>query len=114
MEFLGVGPSMHLVAVVVRRISTASWPPKRRTSAACFLGKPGWNRIPGQRQDYIALLVGERTENVLVEFFPGKFGIRQRYHRLKGRCIHQSPSEHRGHAIDMADHCNPDSRDSRP
>jgi hypothetical protein len=50
-----------------------------------FLGKPGWNRIPGQRQDYIAFLVGERTENVLVEFFPGKFEIRQRYHRLKGK-----------------------------
>jgi hypothetical protein len=41
-----------------------------------FLDKPGWNRIPGQRQDYIAFLVGERTENVLVEVFPGKFGFR--------------------------------------
>ena len=41
-----------------------------------FLGKRGWNRIPGQRQDYIAFLVGERTENVLVEFFPGRFGFR--------------------------------------
>jgi hypothetical protein len=53
-----------------------------------FLGKPGWNRIPGQRQDYIAFLVGERTENVLVEFFPG---IRQRYHRLKGVASTRAP-----------------------
>jgi hypothetical protein len=41
-----------------------------------FSGKPGWIQIPGQRQDYIAFLVGESTENVLVEFFPGKFGFR--------------------------------------
>ncbi|OAP54606.1 hypothetical protein AYL99_11054 [Fonsecaea erecta] len=35
-----------------------------------FSNKPGWHRIPGQREDYIAFIVGEKTENILVEMFP--------------------------------------------
>ncbi|OAL40375.1 hypothetical protein AYO20_00111 [Fonsecaea nubica] len=38
--------------------------------ARIFSDKAGWHRIPGQREDYIAFLVGDKTENVLVEMFP--------------------------------------------
>ncbi|KAH0834437.1 hypothetical protein AYO21_09418 [Fonsecaea monophora] len=43
--------------------------------ARVFSDQPGWHQIPGQREDYIAFLVGEKTENVLVEMFPCKPGF---------------------------------------
>lgn len=73
MEFLGVRPSIALGSDRSTKDVDCFVAAEKEDIGSMFLGKPGWNRIPGQRQDYIAFLVGERTENVLVEFFPGKF-----------------------------------------